>query len=163
MAKLSTYASHETQKADKQTNRSIGRSILGRSIAIRMGRPRNRSLHRSLSRRSSNVRSPLHIPPPLSSCATPTNAPLSPQRYLHHRLLNPRRWCPRPTHSHQEFNLHHLLRSRCHLRCHHVHHLLRQAIHDSRRKPVFRSELLYGICVVLGWVDGWNVQFDLWC
>lgn len=43
------------------------------------------------------------------------------QGYLHYRFLDSRWWCQGSQNQNKELDLHHFLRSRRHLRCHHVH------------------------------------------
>jgi hypothetical protein len=45
----------------------------------------------------------------------------SQQGYLHYRFFDPRWWCQGSQNQNKELDLHHFLRSRRHLRCHHVH------------------------------------------
>lgn len=127
----------------------LGRTIPRRRITSRLGKFRHRTLHRIISRWSCLVL--LSFPPIRSS-------PLIDfQGNLHNRLLDYWRWCPRPSDPNKESHLHHLLRSRRHLRRHHVDCLLVENQLCGGGCVVLGEQLLHWLCPVLGRSDGWVV------
>jgi hypothetical protein len=141
-----------------------GRPIPRNSIAVRMGSSWNWPLHRPLCRRSCMVTIlliPLHLVHLSVEIYVLTRFLPYDQGYLHNRLLHHRWRRQSAPHPHQEPHLHHLLRSRCHLRRHHVDCFLLQTEPPSRRRPLHWLELLYRLRALLGRRHGRNVQSDM--
>lgn len=132
-----------------------GRTIPRGHITVCVGRHGHWVVHRTLSRWSSMV----HL------LFNPSYIQLlrDNQGNLYHRLVNPWRWSQGPTHSNEEFDLYHFLRSCSYLWRYHVHCVLLKAQLGRRRRAILRKQLLHWICVILGWYHGGNVQLDLWC
>ena len=111
---------------------AIVRTIPSRRFTLRLGRFGHRTLHRPF-RRWRRL------------------------GHLHNRLLYSWRWSQSASHPNQEPDLHYLLRSRRDLRCHHVDRFLCETQLGRGRCAVLRRKLLYGLCAVLGGIDGRHV------
>ena len=84
------------------------------------------------------------------------------QGYIHHRLIDPRRWRQSTPNTDEKLDLHHLLRGCSHIRSHHGHRLLVEVEERLRGWATLGKQLLHWIRAVLGWPDGGDVQSDMW-
>lgn len=98
-------------------------------------------------------------PPPISLDITTDTQ----KGYLHNRFLDFRWRSQGPQDPNKEPHLHHLLRSRRHLRSYHVYCVLRKSRCNQRRPCICCGQLLHRICVILGRLDSGILQPDLWC
>lgn len=164
-ARPSTYVDSTHQRLStsdrarlSDTNTHLGRRLSRIRIPNWLGKLGHLTVHRPLGSRSSMVRASFR-----SSRRSKILTQSCLQGHLHHWILD-RRWrCPRPPHPHQEPHLHHLLRGRRHLRCHHVHCLLSQAEWHPGRGAVRRQDILHRLRSLLVGPDRGRLQPGLRC
>ena len=117
-------ANHRCNTNSNLTRAWSGWRIHRVDITLRLGRHGNRSLHRTFGSRGSMVSTTRKTQ---QGYASKEHRLRSKQGHLHHRNIDSRRRRESTPDTDEELDFNHLLRSRGHLRSHHVHRVLGQA------------------------------------